>query len=73
MPLGSSGIQKQVKTLPCAAYSFRGIFVYCSAAVKRTFYYLLHASVCLTFVEKAYGFILYKLVLNEYVCSQRGI
>jgi len=46
-------IQRQVKSLYCAANKLRGTFDQCSPAVKNTVIScLLHASVCLTIVEQ---------------------
>jgi len=48
-------IQRQVKSLYCAANKLRGTFDQCSHAVKNTISCLLHANVCLPIVEQIHA------------------
>jgi len=45
-------IQRQVKSLYCAANKLRDTFDQCSPAVKNTISCLLHANACLPIVEQ---------------------
>ena len=49
-------IQRQVKSLYCAANKLRGTFYQCSTAVKKQFISCLwHANVCLPIVEQIHA------------------
>ena len=48
-------IQRQVKSLYCAANKLRGTFDQCSPAVKNAVLCLLHANVCLPIVEQIHA------------------
>ena len=48
-------IQRQVKSLYCAANKLRGTFDQCTPAVKNTISCLLHANVCLPFMEQIHA------------------